>query len=86
MMFFIGFLALSVASKFGQSLPVMGILAGWIIASVMLFENRHELAMMLLNIRLFPLLVILGVSTMLFIFSLHAFSHQLTTLDLGGTC
>jgi len=86
MMFFIGFLALSVASKFGQSLPVMGILAGWIIASVMLFENRHELAMMLLNIRLFPLLIILGVSTMLFIFSLHAFSHQLTTLDLGGTC
>jgi len=86
MMFFIGFLALLVATKFGQSLPVMGILAGWIIASAMLFENRHELAMMLLNIRLFPLLIILGVSTMLFIFSLHAFSHQLTTLDLGGTC
>ena len=86
MMFFIGFLALSVASKFGQSLPVMGILAGWIIAAVMLFQNRQELAMMLLNIRLFPLLVLLGVSTMLFILSLHAFSHQLTTLDLGGTC
>jgi len=60
MMFFIGFLALLVATKFGQSLPVMGILAGWIIASAMLFENRHELAMMLLNIRLFPLLIILG--------------------------
>jgi len=86
MMFFIGFLALLVATKFGQSLPVMGILAGWIIAAAMLFENRQELAMMLLNIGLFPLLVILGVSTMLFIFSLHAFSHQLTTLDLGGTC
>nr|WP_018963793.1 hypothetical protein [Coprothermobacter platensis] len=81
----IGFLALLIATTLGQSLPVMGILAGWTIAASMLFDNGPKLAMALLSIRFTPLLITLLVSTMLFVLTLHSFSHKLTSLSLGGT-
>lgn len=84
-MLMIGFLALLVATTLGQSLPVMGILAGWTIATSMLFDNVPKLAMALLSIRFTPLLITLLVSTMFFILALHTFSHKLTMLSLGGT-
>jgi len=79
-----GFLALLIATKFGQSLPLMGMLGGWIVATSILFASSQELSMALLNIELKPLLTILVLSIALFAYGMRVFSRELTTLSLGG--
>lgn len=79
-----GFLALLIATKFGQSLPLMGVLGGWIVATSILFGSSQELSMALLNMEFKSLLAILVLSIALFAYGVRVFSRELTTLSLGG--
>lgn len=61
-MFFLGFIVLEVICKVGKSLPVMGILAGWIFVSSIFFSNENELVVSISRIQLATL-------TTIFVFS-----------------
>lgn len=82
-MFFLGFIVLEVICKVGKSLPVMGILAGWIFVSSIFFSNENELVVSISRIQLATLTTIFVFSIALFICGLYVFAKQLKFLKIG---
>ncbi len=82
-MFLLGFIALIVTCKIGKSLPVMGVLAGWILISSVFISQDNYLVEIISNIQLMGLAAFFIISVVLFSYYLYVFAKQIQFLRIG---
>lgn len=80
-MFFIGFVALGIASKIGQSLPIIGLLAGWVLVGSILCSDGFLTFVSVTS--LYALASVMLFSMALFAIEMYAFPKQSCFFKIG---
>lgn len=87
-MFAMGFLALLFTLKFGNSLPVMAVLAAWILISSLLLSDNVLHLILSARIQFAALFLLLVVCASFYFFSVYLFRQKIGSLRIGDgkTC